>query len=407
MIDIFVSYSRRDKELVKKLVEVMQGQGWSVWWDPTIRPGEYFEDVIEEALFESKCVVVIWSQNSVKSKWVRAEAAEAANREVLVPVVIDDAKIPFRFKQIQEARLVDWQSAPDHPELIKLFESIAEKCTQAQNAPNNPPVSELRETEAKQVSLLPPPLVEQANDPLAPQTSANITPALHLKRRMNDPAALEAPASEIALSSSTNKADDISTTTYHPQSNSKRNLVVAILIVIGLGAATVIYFAAFRDPTKPNDNNQIESAQQNGQPKVSNMPIASPDTTPSVSLSPDPVPTASPAVSPANTKKIERLLTGKWQSQNSADGDCFCAVSPCLDIQFSKTISDFCLDSQVGVSAYFKLDAANNKAYLFFTEPGDMGAGAMRMPWDKFDRKKPLATIDLSDLEAQRLIYVT
>lgn len=411
MIDIFVSYSRKDKEIVKKLVEIMQGRGWSVWWDPTIRPGEYFEDEIEEALFESKCVVVVWSQNSVKSKWVRAEAAEAANREVLVPVVIDDAKIPFRFKQIQEARLSDWQSAPDHPELIMLFESIAEKCAQAQNAPNQQPVSAAKETEARPEppsqphEFASPQATNRASDISSDddredESEADLIAAHPIPHTVRVAQAQPLPVQRQAV-------DGFSPAVRtRPSFTSNRNLVIAILIVLGLGAAGAIYLAAFR---KSDNSHQGDVAQQNGPAKVSTTPAASPNTMPANSPSPNATPAASPAGSPGNVRKLVSLLRGKWQSQTATTTECECSSSSCFDIQFNKPIPNFCVEyNQIYVSAYFRLDAANNKAYLFFKDPGkDLGMGAARMPWDKFDRKLPLATIDLSDLEAQHLIYVT
>ncbi|MDH3973349.1 MAG: toll/interleukin-1 receptor domain-containing protein [Deltaproteobacteria bacterium] len=39
MSDIFISYSSEGREKVKPLAEVLAEQGWSVWWDRTIRTG--------------------------------------------------------------------------------------------------------------------------------------------------------------------------------------------------------------------------------------------------------------------------------------------------------------------------------------------------------------------------------
>ena len=45
-------------------------------------------EVIEALLNESRCVIVLWSEMSLKSKYVRAEAAEALDQDKLVPVAI-------------------------------------------------------------------------------------------------------------------------------------------------------------------------------------------------------------------------------------------------------------------------------------------------------------------------------
>ena len=75
MSDIFISYANDDRPRAQALAETLEGQGWSVWWDRVIPAGRTFDEVIEEALDESKCIIVLWSTRSVKSRWVRTEAA--------------------------------------------------------------------------------------------------------------------------------------------------------------------------------------------------------------------------------------------------------------------------------------------------------------------------------------------
>jgi hypothetical protein len=74
MADIFISYARADRDKVRPIAKALEDKGWSVWWDARIRSGEAFDRVIEKALAEARCVIVVWSANSVESDWVRAEA---------------------------------------------------------------------------------------------------------------------------------------------------------------------------------------------------------------------------------------------------------------------------------------------------------------------------------------------
>ena len=83
----------------------LEKEGWSVWWDPKLRAGERFNDVIEKVLKESKCVVVMWSKRSVKSVYVKDEATYALNRNKLVPVMIEKVELPFRFEGLHTPRL--------------------------------------------------------------------------------------------------------------------------------------------------------------------------------------------------------------------------------------------------------------------------------------------------------------
>ncbi|MDH3672909.1 MAG: SUMF1/EgtB/PvdO family nonheme iron enzyme [Gammaproteobacteria bacterium] len=125
MSDIFISYASEDRPQAKTLAESLEAQGWSVWWDRIIPAGRTFDDVIEEALDQAKCVIVMWSGQSVASRWVRTEAAEGAEREILVPVLIEDVRIPLAFRRIHAENLSDWDGSDSSPEFQKLVEDIA------------------------------------------------------------------------------------------------------------------------------------------------------------------------------------------------------------------------------------------------------------------------------------------
>jgi hypothetical protein len=125
MADVFISYARADRARAERLAHVLGEQGWSVWWDRYIPPGKTFDDVIEDALAEAKCVIVLWSQDSVRSEWVKAEASEAARRRILVPILADDIRIPLEFRRIQTARLIDWANLPANRDWDQLSQALA------------------------------------------------------------------------------------------------------------------------------------------------------------------------------------------------------------------------------------------------------------------------------------------
>lgn len=108
MSDIFVSYASEDRERVRPLVAALEREGWSVWWDRELHAGPRFDQAIEEALDAASCVVVLWSERSVSSDWVRTEANEALDRGILAPALIDDVRPPLAFRRTQTARLVGW-----------------------------------------------------------------------------------------------------------------------------------------------------------------------------------------------------------------------------------------------------------------------------------------------------------
>jgi hypothetical protein len=123
--DIFLSYAREDQAFAKKLAQALEAQGWSVWWDATTPTGTFFDDVIQEAISAVRCVVVLWSSTSVTSRWVKSEAQEGADRNILAPVLVEaDVPIPLGFRLIQAADLSDWNGDQNHPSFKKLAADI-------------------------------------------------------------------------------------------------------------------------------------------------------------------------------------------------------------------------------------------------------------------------------------------
>ncbi len=125
MADIFISYSSTDKTVVKRLAAVLEERGWSVWWDRQIPIGQQYDTVIEQELRQSRCVVVVWTQRSVASEWVKNEASEAAAKRKMVPVMLEELELPLAFRRTETAMLLDWDGENDHPELEILFQSIS------------------------------------------------------------------------------------------------------------------------------------------------------------------------------------------------------------------------------------------------------------------------------------------
>ena len=113
--DIFLSYSREDQAMARRFAGALEQEGFTVWWDQTLNPGEDYDDVTEKALLGSKAVVVLWSKNSVASRWVRAEATQADRAGKLVPVMIESCSRPIMFELKQTSDLSHWEGDRNDP----------------------------------------------------------------------------------------------------------------------------------------------------------------------------------------------------------------------------------------------------------------------------------------------------
>lgn len=121
MADVFISYAAEDRAQAELLARALAGEGWEVWWDRSITPGKHFDEVIQAELSAARCVVVVWSRVSVARHWVRAEAHEALERQVLIPVRLGEVKPPLPFNLVQAVTLEGWRGDASHP----AFRSLA------------------------------------------------------------------------------------------------------------------------------------------------------------------------------------------------------------------------------------------------------------------------------------------
>jgi hypothetical protein len=125
MNDIFLSYDRSDRAIAQRFADALEARGWSVWWDREIPLGGDFGTVIEQMLESARCVIVLWSSSSVLSRWVKTEAAAAADKDLLAPVFIEQhVLLPLEFRRIQAAELWDWNGDANHPEFRRLLDAV-------------------------------------------------------------------------------------------------------------------------------------------------------------------------------------------------------------------------------------------------------------------------------------------
>ena len=105
--DIFLSYANPDRSRAKLFADLLSSCGWSVFWDGQIKAAADWRDVLQGELDKAGAVVVLWSEASVASDWVKEEAERGRSR--LVPVRIDEVELPLGFSGQQAVNLVGWR----------------------------------------------------------------------------------------------------------------------------------------------------------------------------------------------------------------------------------------------------------------------------------------------------------
>lgn len=125
MADVFLSYAREDRDRAEQVARGLEGAGIAVFWDNEIPPGQTWADYIEQKLTQCKALIVLWSEHSTKSQWVREEARLGRDKGVLIPVMIDASQPPFGFGEVQAANLASWNGEAEHPNWRRFVDAVA------------------------------------------------------------------------------------------------------------------------------------------------------------------------------------------------------------------------------------------------------------------------------------------
>lgn len=121
---VFLSYSRKDRTRALKVIRALEAHGISVWWDGMLEVGQAFAHSTETALETADAVVVLWTQTSIQSHWVRDEATRGRDRGCMVPVSLDGSQPPLGFRQIQYIKLDHWRGKPAASEFAELVRAV-------------------------------------------------------------------------------------------------------------------------------------------------------------------------------------------------------------------------------------------------------------------------------------------
>lgn len=107
--DVFISYNHADRAWVQNLHHAFKAVGLDAWYDEHLQAGERWDIRLNHMLNKAKAIVVVWSNRSVKSDFVQAEAHYGRSKRKVVPLFKETPlELPVPFNTIQTIDMSHW-----------------------------------------------------------------------------------------------------------------------------------------------------------------------------------------------------------------------------------------------------------------------------------------------------------
>ena len=120
MADVMISYAHEERDKARHLADVLEKFDFDVWWDRNLYAGDDFTEIIESKIRQATVVIVMWSKNSVKSRWVQGEASLADELHKLVTIKVDDCDLPLSYRNLHSPEI--FKSKEDLENLLDLLQ---------------------------------------------------------------------------------------------------------------------------------------------------------------------------------------------------------------------------------------------------------------------------------------------
>jgi hypothetical protein len=106
MKHLFLSYSRKDTDVMTRVRDTLRAEGFEVWTDEKLTPGtDQWSKAIQQAIRDAYCVVVLLSPDSNNSKWVANEIGYAETCKVpIFPILVrgeERDSVPIELIRVQ------------------------------------------------------------------------------------------------------------------------------------------------------------------------------------------------------------------------------------------------------------------------------------------------------------------
>lgn len=114
VVEVFLSYSRKDVRIVRKLGLIIRAAGVSPWRDEeSIEPGQEWRVSIVASIKRCERMLVFWCRHSMNSDEVRNEYLKAIDeRKRIVPVRMDGSRLDSKLSPYEaiDVRSLTWWS---------------------------------------------------------------------------------------------------------------------------------------------------------------------------------------------------------------------------------------------------------------------------------------------------------
>ncbi|WP_392477563.1 toll/interleukin-1 receptor domain-containing protein [Nostoc sp. C110] len=120
--------SEADKAIANLLTDALNYYSIDIWQPKDISIGSKTISETRTALDKAKFVIVLLSNNFVKSSLFIELAVDAKrNNKVLIPVLIENIRIPGEFLDIQSANLINWDGNRESEQIVQLWKLIQQQ----------------------------------------------------------------------------------------------------------------------------------------------------------------------------------------------------------------------------------------------------------------------------------------
>lgn len=128
-LTIFASHTSTDKEIVRRIAEDLESQGFEVWFDEwDILAGQPIADKIQKGIENSDAFLVFVSSTSLDSAWVKQELRAALHKRMkneetpIIPLLLEDCKLP---PFLQTYKYISFQDEEEYEASITdLFDAL-------------------------------------------------------------------------------------------------------------------------------------------------------------------------------------------------------------------------------------------------------------------------------------------